>query len=221
MRRATRRTCQRQQHRRKGTWHGGGTRPRAPSIPSGVGVDLDETRQGGGRGRGRVVGVTFTVRRKARTEAERTVREPEKPKVQRRGDKKVKVGETMTSRVLRFLDTADAATRMRWVPAIARTVRGEEGFRRARVRSAPHGIRIAGATPPAFGIGMSSPRRGGPKGDGAPHPHRSRRRPAAEARRRRRCRAAPAVVGRSHFERMPHCTTVHVAPQHDRSQMSG
>jgi plasmid replication initiation protein len=114
-------------------------------------VELDEIRQGGGRGGGRVVGATFRVRRKDRTEAELAVRELEKPKVQRWGERKVKAEEAMTGRALRFLESADISTRMRWaaraetvgvtvpntsredlakwVPAIARMICEEEGFR--------------------------------------------------------------------------------------------
>jgi plasmid replication initiation protein len=114
-------------------------------------VKLEEIRQGGGRGGGRVVGATFRVRRKDRTEAEQAIRELEKPRVQRRGERKAKAGEAMTARALRFLESADPSTRMRWagraeavgvtvpntsrenlgkwVPAIARMVCEEEGFR--------------------------------------------------------------------------------------------
>jgi plasmid replication initiation protein len=114
-------------------------------------VDLDEIRQGGGRGGGRVVGARFKVRRKDRTEAEQAILELEKPRVQRRGERKIKAEEAMTARALRFLENADPSTRMRWadragavgvtvpnasredlgkwVPAIARMVCEEEGFR--------------------------------------------------------------------------------------------
>lgn len=114
-------------------------------------VELDEIRQGGGRGGGRVVGATFRVRRKDRTQAEEAIRELEKPKIQRRGERKVKAEAAMAARALRFLETADAPTRMRWadrartvgvtvpnasredlgkwVPAIARMISEEEGFR--------------------------------------------------------------------------------------------
>jgi plasmid replication initiation protein len=114
-------------------------------------VDLHEIRQGGGRGGGRVVGCTFQVRRKDRTQAEEAIRELEKPRVQRRGERKVKAEEAMTIRALRFLENADPSTRMRWatraeavgvtvantsredlakwVPAIARIICEEEGFR--------------------------------------------------------------------------------------------
>jgi len=114
-------------------------------------LELDEIRQGGGRGGGRVVGCTFRVRRKDRTQAEEAIREMEKPKVQRRGERKVKAEEAMAARALRFLETADPSTRMRWatraeavgvtvpnasredlakwVPAIAQIICLEEGFR--------------------------------------------------------------------------------------------
>jgi hypothetical protein len=114
-------------------------------------VELDEIRQGGGRGGGRVVGCTFQVRRKDRTQAEEAVRELEKPKVQRRGERKVKAEAAMAARALRFLEAADPSTRLRWaqrakavgvtvpnasredlakwVPAIARMICAEESFR--------------------------------------------------------------------------------------------
>jgi plasmid replication initiation protein len=114
-------------------------------------VELDDIRQGGGRGGGRVVGATFRVRRKDRTQAEEAIRELEKPKVQRRGERKVKAEAAMVARAQRFLETADPSTRMRWaaraqtvgvtvpsssredlakwVPAIARIICEEEGFR--------------------------------------------------------------------------------------------
>jgi plasmid replication initiation protein len=78
-------------------------------------VELDEIRQGGGRGGGCVVGCTFRVRRKGRSEAEQTARELEKPKIQRRGERKIKAEEALASKALRFLEMADPSTRMRWV----------------------------------------------------------------------------------------------------------
>src|SRR4051812_38004038 len=54
-------------------------------------VSLDEVRQGGGRGGGKVVGAVFRVRRKELAEAEAARREIEKPKVQRRGERKVRL----------------------------------------------------------------------------------------------------------------------------------
>jgi Initiator Replication protein len=114
-------------------------------------VEMDEFRQGGGRGGGKVVGAVFRVIRKGLDEAQKAVRALEKPKVQLRGERKVKAEEASVARAMRFLDGADAATRMRWakraetvgvkvpnasrsdlgrwVPAIARMICKEEGFR--------------------------------------------------------------------------------------------
>lgn len=77
-------------------------------------ADLDEMRQGGGRGGGKVVSVVFHLRRKERAEAERAARELEKPKLQRQGEKAIKTEETTVALALRWLDGADATTRMKW-----------------------------------------------------------------------------------------------------------
>jgi plasmid replication initiation protein len=81
---------------------------------SGFSVQLDEIRQGGGRGGGRVVGCTFRVRRKDRADAEQAARELEKPKAQRRGERKGKAEDANVSLALRYLEQADASTRIRW-----------------------------------------------------------------------------------------------------------
>jgi hypothetical protein len=77
-------------------------------------IEIDEIRQGGGRGGGRVAGVVFYVHRKERQDAERAARELEKPKTQRQGEKAAKAEEAAAVRALRWLDGADAATRMKW-----------------------------------------------------------------------------------------------------------
>lgn len=77
-------------------------------------ADLDEVRQGGGRGGGKVVSVVFHIRRKERVEAERAARELEKPKKQRQGEKAAKADEAAAAAALRWLDGADASTRMKW-----------------------------------------------------------------------------------------------------------
>lgn len=77
-------------------------------------AEVDEVRQGSGRGGGRVVSVVFHIRRKERQDAEKTVKELEKPKIQRLGEKAAKVEEANVVTALRWLDGADAGTRMRW-----------------------------------------------------------------------------------------------------------
>jgi plasmid replication initiation protein len=77
-------------------------------------VESFETRQGGGRGGGKVVGVTFRIRRKDRPEAENAARELDKPRVQRRGEQKIAAQDREASRALRWLEGADIATRIRW-----------------------------------------------------------------------------------------------------------
>lgn len=77
-------------------------------------VEMDETRQGGGRGGGKVVGLVFHVRRKDRQAAEKAVRELGKPKAQRRGEKAAENDQELVSRAMRFLDGADATIRTKW-----------------------------------------------------------------------------------------------------------
>jgi plasmid replication initiation protein len=77
-------------------------------------VEVFETRQGGGRGGGKVVGVTCRIRRKERPEAEQTVRELDKPRLQRRGEQKIKVKEREAVLALRWLQGSDVATRFKW-----------------------------------------------------------------------------------------------------------
>jgi hypothetical protein len=77
-------------------------------------VEVFETRQGGGRGGGKVVGVTFRIRRKERREAEITVREFEKPRFQRRGERKIQAQDRETVIALRWLSGSDVAARFRW-----------------------------------------------------------------------------------------------------------
>lgn len=77
-------------------------------------VEVLEIRQGGGRGGGKVVGVTFRIRRKERREAEATARELDKPRVQRRGEKKLQLEEQETAVALRWLSGSDPRVRFRW-----------------------------------------------------------------------------------------------------------
>jgi hypothetical protein len=77
-------------------------------------VELFETRQGGGRGGGKVVGVTFRVCRKPLEEAEGAVRELDKTRLQRRGEQKVRAEEREAGLALRWLEGSDVAARFRW-----------------------------------------------------------------------------------------------------------
>lgn len=77
-------------------------------------VTLDEVRQGGGRGGGKVVSVVFSIRRKEMAAAEKAARELDKPKLQRRGEKAVVTDEAFTLIALRFMEGADIITRTRW-----------------------------------------------------------------------------------------------------------
>lgn len=74
-----------------------------------------ETRQGPGRGGDQVVAVTFQIERKPKEAAAATIRELEKPKVQRRGERKAKaedIASTVAARkALHFLTGADAFQR--------------------------------------------------------------------------------------------------------------
>lgn len=120
-------------------------------------VRMTERREGRGRGGGKVVEVTFWIDRKDPTEAAATVRELEKARVQRRGEKKIKIEEKEEARVVRlalsWMLGADIQTRIRWakraeamnvalpkgatapenlakwVPALATTIVGDEGLR--------------------------------------------------------------------------------------------
>lgn len=77
-------------------------------------VEMDEVRQGGGRGGGRVISVVFHVDRKERDVAEQTAAHLEKPKIQRRGEKAIKAEERAAAAAMHWLASADASTRMRW-----------------------------------------------------------------------------------------------------------
>jgi hypothetical protein len=77
-------------------------------------VEVFEVRQGGGRGGGKVVGVTFKIKRKEREEAETAARELEKPRVQRRGEKKARIEDREIAAALRWLSGSEARVRLRW-----------------------------------------------------------------------------------------------------------
>ena len=77
-------------------------------------VEVFEVRQGGGRGGGKVVGITFKIRRKERQQAETAVRELEKPRVQRRGEKKMQLEDQEIASALRWLSGSEATVRFRW-----------------------------------------------------------------------------------------------------------
>jgi hypothetical protein len=115
-------------------------------------VEVYEVRQGGGRGGGKVVGITFKIRRKERREAEAVARELEKPRVQRRGEKKMQREDQQIAAALQWLSGSEATVRFRWqkraeelglalpaaasaqenlvkwVPAIAQIICREEGL---------------------------------------------------------------------------------------------
>lgn len=78
-------------------------------------VEIFETRQGGGRGGGKVVGITFRIHSKERLEAEQAVRELDKPRLQRRGEQKIRIEECEATLALRWLQGADVAARFKWM----------------------------------------------------------------------------------------------------------
>jgi plasmid replication initiation protein len=73
-------------------------------------VEMDEVRQGRGKGGGQVVGVVFRVTKKPAENAARAAVELDKPKVQRRGERKIADQE----KALRWLAMSDIGTRSRW-----------------------------------------------------------------------------------------------------------
>ncbi|MGE3283107.1 MAG: replication initiation protein [Alphaproteobacteria bacterium] len=77
-------------------------------------VEVFEVRQGGGRGGGRVVGLTFRIRRKERQEAEAVARELEKPRLQRRGERRMQRQDQEVAAALRWLSGSEATVRFRW-----------------------------------------------------------------------------------------------------------
>jgi plasmid replication initiation protein len=81
---------------------------------SGFSVELMEIRQGGGRGGGKVVSAVFHIRRKSPEEAQAAVRELEKPKVQRRGERQVKCSDDIAQRAIHWLEMGDIALRQKW-----------------------------------------------------------------------------------------------------------
>jgi plasmid replication initiation protein len=77
---------------------------------SGFQVEIEEARQGSGRGGGRVVGVTFSISCKSVEDAAAAAAELDKPKVQRRGERKLAAQE----KALRWLAMSDITTRSHW-----------------------------------------------------------------------------------------------------------
>jgi plasmid replication initiation protein len=80
-------------------------------------VELDEVRQGGGRGGGKVVGCVFRIIKKGREEAEEAAWQIDKPRVQRRGERlshKAPIKSKVAELAIQFLDGADAVTRRQW-----------------------------------------------------------------------------------------------------------
>ena len=81
---------------------------------SGFVVELMEIRQGSGRGGGKVVSAVFHIRRKSSEEARTAVREIEKPRLQRRGERKTKQADDLAARAIRWLEGSDISTRRKW-----------------------------------------------------------------------------------------------------------
>jgi plasmid replication initiation protein len=81
---------------------------------SGFVVELMEIRQGSGRGGGKVVSAVFHIRRKSSEEARTAVREIEKPRLQRRGERKIKQADDLAARAIRWLEGSDISTRRKW-----------------------------------------------------------------------------------------------------------
>jgi plasmid replication initiation protein len=77
-------------------------------------VEMLESRQGGGRGGGQVVGVTFNITKKKRAQAEATVKELEKPRFQRRGEKLAAREDKTSSVALRWMSEAEPSVRIKW-----------------------------------------------------------------------------------------------------------
>ncbi len=77
-------------------------------------VALDEFRQGGGRGGGKVVAVIFHITKKPLEAAEKAARELDKPRAQRRGEKAAAVEEAAVPLALSFMDSADIMVRKKW-----------------------------------------------------------------------------------------------------------
>jgi plasmid replication initiation protein len=73
-------------------------------------VEMDEIRQGRGKGGGQVVGVVFRVARKAAEDVARAAAELDKPRIQRRGERRLADQE----KALRWLAMSDIATRSMW-----------------------------------------------------------------------------------------------------------
>lgn len=82
-------------------------------------VRLDEKRQGRGRGGGKVVEVTFWILRKDAGEVEAAVRQLDKVRLQRRGERRLKEEEREEALNVRlaldWMQSSDVATRMRWM----------------------------------------------------------------------------------------------------------
>jgi plasmid replication initiation protein len=77
-------------------------------------VALDEIRQGGGRGGGRVVGCTFWIHRKGRDAAEVVARDLSKSKLQRRGERRARAEDVWVGKAMHWMETTDYQTRARW-----------------------------------------------------------------------------------------------------------
>ncbi len=78
---------------------------------SGFRVGMEEVRQGRG---GKVVAVRFSIEEKDTAGVEAAARELDKPKAQRRGERKAKALDGTAARAIAWLEGADIRTRMRW-----------------------------------------------------------------------------------------------------------
>jgi hypothetical protein len=79
-------------------------------------VELNEIRQGRGRGGGKVIAVVFQIRKKAPAEATETVRVLDRHRLQRRVDRKngTKLS-TRAQAALAFMNNADSSKRIAWI----------------------------------------------------------------------------------------------------------
>lgn len=77
-------------------------------------VELSEVRQGRGRGGGKVIAVVFYIRKKGADEASETIRVLDRPRGQRRADRKAKLN-PVAQAALAFLSSADSSKRIAWV----------------------------------------------------------------------------------------------------------
>ena len=78
---------------------------------SGFVVSLEEVRQGRG---GKVVGVRFRIEQKDAVAVAEAMRELDKPRIQRRGERRAQARDAATVRAIGWLQDQDVSTRLRW-----------------------------------------------------------------------------------------------------------